>query len=113
MPKFEYTGPSLFLHVAGARLTRGQPVELEGRAAAAAAEHPDIREVSDKPAARSRAPKADSGSGSADALAARRALVARAKELGIAGASRMKSDALAAAVAEAEAEEPARGREAE
>lgn len=44
MPLYIYEGPGTSLSVAGRSLDRGQPTNLEGRAAAAAAGHPDIHE---------------------------------------------------------------------
>lgn len=42
MPSFTYTGPARTLVLAGTRLNRGVPAELTGRAAEAAAAHPDV-----------------------------------------------------------------------
>jgi hypothetical protein len=46
MPKYVYEGPGTSLSIAGRTLDRGQPTVLEGRAAEAAANHPDIHEYS-------------------------------------------------------------------
>ena len=44
MPLYIYEGPGTGISIAGRSLDRGQPTHLEGRAAAAAAGHPDIHE---------------------------------------------------------------------
>lgn len=48
MPKFIYDGAGHTLVIAGQPLQRGIPTELTGRAAEAAAQHPDIHEAGKK-----------------------------------------------------------------
>lgn len=96
MTRFIYDGPGNRLILAGQTLVQGQVVELEGHAAEAAARHPGVSKAGDDKAARA----AHSAPNKSDGLAARRALVARAKELDIPATG--KSDALTAAIAEAE-----------
>jgi hypothetical protein len=95
MTSYIYDGPANRLRLSGQTLVRGTVVQLDGRAAEAAERHPHVRSA--------RAPKAsgDQATNQPDGLVARRALVARAKELGIPATG--KSDALKAAIAEAEA----------
>lgn len=42
MPTYIYTGAGASLSIAGRTLYRGQPTELDGRAAASAEGHPDV-----------------------------------------------------------------------
>jgi hypothetical protein len=95
MTSYIYDGPGNRLRLAGHTLVRGVAVQLDGRAAEAAARHPNVRSA--------RAPKSggNSSPNQTDGLAERRKLVARAKELGIPATG--KSEALAAAIAKAEA----------
>lgn len=103
MPLFVYEGQANSLRVSGRTLHRGVPTELEGRAAETAAtyaaKHRELRALDgaeEKPA------KGTSKSGGSNAaLEKRRALVARAKELGI--PAKGKNDELEAAIAAAEA----------
>lgn len=88
MPLFIYTGPHGSLSIAGRSLDRGQPTRLEGRAAEAAAGHPDIQPHVEP------AERLPEGPSYAD-------LQAKAKELGI-PATGSKVD-LAAAIVAAEA----------
>lgn len=50
MPLYVYEGPGSSLSIAGRTLDRGQPTNLEGRAAEAADGHPDIHEYQQDPA---------------------------------------------------------------
>lgn len=95
MTRYMYEGPATRLVLGGITIVRGRVVELDGRAAEAAARHPGVREVGAEKA------KAHSSPNQSDGLAARHALVARAKELGIPATG--KSEALVAAIAAAEA----------
>lgn len=94
MPTFIYEGPGHALSLAGRNLTRGVPAELEGRAAEAASQHPDVRSADKTPAA-SRSRTAPTG------LGRYAALKARAKELGLPATG--KADELEAAIAAEEA----------
>lgn len=99
MPTFVYNGPSTSLSIAGRTLDRGQPTILEGRAAEAAASHPNVSALDALAGGKARAarPTADRPA----AFAEFAALKARAKDLGL-PATGKKAD-LEAAVAAAEA----------
>lgn len=71
MAQFVYEGPGHGLSIAGRNLTRGIPASLEGRAAEAAANHPDVSAYEPGAAA--------SGPGGGDYVE----LQARAKALGL------------------------------
>jgi hypothetical protein len=77
VPTFVYEGSGHSLSLAGRSLTRGIPINLEGRAAEAAASHPDIRAVGASGTKQSPPKKAPT------ALAEFAAIKARAKELGL------------------------------
>lgn len=98
MTQFVYMGPGSALSLAGRNLPRGIPVELEGRAADAAAHHPDVH-------AHSASAEHSAASAGLDAY---RALKARAKEIGLPATG--KAEEVEAAIA---AEETRLGSEAE
>lgn len=95
MPSYVFTGPGQILHLGHVHLRRGQPQELSGADAERAARHPRVS----GPGGKGKAPAAIP----VDALAARRELVARAKELGIPATG--KNADLKAAIAAAEGAE--------
>lgn len=93
MPTFIYEGPGHSLGLAGRTLTRGIPAELEGRAAEAAASHPDVTTLgASSPTRRGQA-------GTPAGLERHKELKARAKELGLAAKGKV-SDLEAAIAAE-------------
>ena len=96
MPSYTFTGPGERLHL-GSKVTliRGVSKELSGDAAARAERHPRVRSSGSRSDATPQVSRGNPG-----ALAARRAMVARAKELGIPATG--KNAELAAAIAAAE-----------
>lgn len=94
MASYIFDGPGNRLRIAGHTIVQGVVVQLDGAAAEAAERHPNMRLVRVRTA--DQAPNQPP-----PALAERRALVARAKELGIPATG--KSDALREAIAAAEA----------
>ena len=94
MAQFVYEGPGHGLSIAGRDLTRGIPVSLEGRAAEAASNHPDVRAI-DTPGQKSTTTKKKAPTGLAEFAALR----ARATDLGI-PATGKKADLTKAIAAE-------------